>query len=80
MFFVVNSSNAKTSIGAMLEVVVEASMAAKDQGFHHVLYHINSRKLLQTFKMKTSSDWLDSTPCSTGVFRDSGAGAGLGNF
>ena len=34
---------------------------AKDQGFHQVLYLTDSRKLLQTFKMKTASDWLDST-------------------
>ena len=61
VFFGVNSSNARTSIGALLEAVVEAGMAAKDQGFHHVLYLTDSRKLLQTFKMKTASDWLDST-------------------
>ena len=61
MFFGVNSSNAKTSIGALLEAVVEAGLAAQDQGFHHVLVLTDSKNLMQTFKMKTTSDWLDST-------------------
>ena len=61
MFFGVNSSNARTSIGALLEAVVEAGLAAQDQGFHHVLFLIDSKNLMQTFKMKTTSDWLDST-------------------
>ena len=61
MFFGVNSSNARTSIGALLEVVVEAGLAAQDQGFHHVLFLTNSKNLMHTFKMKTTSDWLDNT-------------------
>ena len=56
-----NSSNARTTTGALLEAVVEASMTAKDQGFNQVLYLTDSRKLLQTFKIKTASDWHDST-------------------
>ena len=61
VFFGVNSSNARTSIGALLEAVVEAGLAAQDQGFHHVLVLTDSKNLMQTFKMKTTSDWLDST-------------------
>ena len=61
MFFGVNSSNVRTSIGALLEVVVEAGLAAKDQGFHHVLFLTDSKNLLQAFKMQTVADWLDST-------------------
>ena len=61
VFFGVNSSNARTTIGALLEAVVEAGMAAKDQGFNQVLYLTDSRKFLQTFKMKTASNWHDST-------------------
>ena len=63
VFFGVNSSNARTSIGALLEAVVEAGLAAKDQGFHHVLFLTNSKNFLQTFKMKTVADCL--TPVST---------------
>jgi len=58
VFFGVNSSNARTSIGTLLEVVVEDGLAAKDQGFHHVLFLTDSKNLLQTFKMKTVADCL----------------------
>ena len=61
MFFGVNSSNARTTTGALLEAVVEVGMTAKDQDFNQVLYLTDSRKLLQTFKIKTASDWHDST-------------------
>ena len=61
VFFGVNSSNARTTTGALLEAVVEVGMTAKDQGFNQVLYLTDSRQLLQTFKMKTTSDWHDST-------------------
>ena len=56
-----NSSNARTTTGALLEAVVEVGMTAKDQGFNQVLYLTDSRKLLQTFKIKTASDWHDSS-------------------
>ena len=55
------SSNAKTSTGALLEAVVEAGLATKDQGFQHVLFLNDNKSLLQTFKLKKSFDWLDST-------------------
>lgn len=61
VFFGVVSSNARTSTGALLEAVIEAGLAAKDQGFQHVLFLSDSKSLLQTFKMKSASDWLDST-------------------
>ena len=56
-----NSSNARISIRALLEAVVEAGLATQDQGFHHVLFLTDSKNLMQTFKMKTTSDWLDNT-------------------
>ena len=61
MFFGAVSSNARTSTGALLEAVIEAGLAAKDQGFQHVLFLSDSKSLLQTFKMKGASNWLDST-------------------
>jgi len=61
VFFGAISSNARTSIGALLEVVIEAGLVAKDHDFQHVLFLSDSKSLLQTFKMKRASDWLDST-------------------
>ena len=61
VFFGVVSSNAKTSTGALLEAVVEAGLAAKDQGFQHILFLSDNKSLLQTFKLKRAFDWLDST-------------------
>ena len=57
VFFGTVSSNARTSTGALLEAVI----AAKDQGFQHVFFLSDSKSLLQTFKMKGASDWQDST-------------------
>ena len=61
MFFGAISGNARTSIGALLEVVIDAGLVAKDQGFQHVLFLSDSKSLLQTFKIKRAADWLDST-------------------
>ena len=41
--------------------MVEAGLATQDQGFHHVLFLTDSMNLMQTFKMKTTSNWLDNT-------------------
>ena len=46
MFFGAISSNARTSIGALLEVVIDAGLVAKDQGFQHVLFLSDSKSLL----------------------------------
>ena len=71
VFFGVVSSNAKTSTGPLLEVVVEVGLAAKDQGFQHVLFLSDSKSLLQTFKLKRAFDWLDSTRLADLCFFDS---------
>ena len=46
MFFGAISGNARTSIGALLEVVIDAGLVAKDQGFQHVLFLSDSKSLL----------------------------------
>ena len=46
MFFGVDGSNARTSTGALLEAVVEARLATKDQDFQHVLFLTDSKSLL----------------------------------
>ena len=61
VFFGAVSSKARTIGGALLEAVVEAEIAAKNQGFHQVLFLSDSRDLLQSFKKKKASDWLDNT-------------------
>ncbi|KAF3954048.1 hypothetical protein CMV_020563 [Castanea mollissima] len=61
VFFGVISSNARTSIGALLEAMLKAVLTAKEQGFQLVLVLSNSRSLLQTYKRKSTLDWLDST-------------------
>ena len=71
VFFGVVSSNAKTSTGALLEAVVEAGLAAKDQGFQHILFLSDNKSLLQTFKLKRAFDWLDSTRLADLCFFDS---------
>ena len=61
MFFGVASSTARTSTGALLEAVIEAGLAAKDQGFQHILFLSDSKGLTQIIKKESASDWLDST-------------------
>ncbi|XP_075661291.1 uncharacterized protein LOC142631096 [Castanea sativa] len=61
VFFGVISSNARTSIRALLEAMLKAVLTAKEQGFQLVLVLSNSRSLLQTYKRKSALDWLDST-------------------
>ena len=55
------SSKARTTGGALLEAVVETGIAGKNQGFHQVLFLSDSKDLLQSFKKKKTSDWLDNT-------------------
>lgn len=61
VFFGVVSSNARTSTGALLEAVIEAGLAAKNQGFQHVLFLTDSKGLTQIIRKECASDWLDST-------------------
>lgn len=62
------SSKAKTTTVALLEAVIEAGLAAKNQGFHHVLFPSDNRNLLQSFKKKKASDWLDSARIADLIF------------
>ena len=60
MLFGVASSNARSSIGALLEAVVKAGLAAKNKGFQHVLFLIDSKGLTQIIRKVCATDWLDS--------------------
>ena len=60
MLFGVASSNAGSSIGALLEAVVKAGLAAKNKGFQHVLFLIDSKGLTQIIRKVCATDWLDS--------------------
>ena len=60
MFFGATSSNAKSSTGALLEAVVKAGLAAKDQGFQCVLFLTDSKGLTKIIRKECAIDWLDS--------------------
>ena len=60
MLFQVASSNARSSIGALLEAVIKAGLAAKNQGFQRVLFLIDSKGLTQMIRKVCATDWLDS--------------------
>ena len=51
---------ANTTIGALLEAMVEAGIIAKNYGIQHVLFLIDRVNLHQVFKLRKSADWLDS--------------------
>ena len=59
MFFGATSSNARSSTGALLEAVVKAGLAAKDQGFQHVLFLTDSKGLTKIIRKECAIDWLD---------------------
>ena len=61
MFSGVNCNLANTAIGALLEAMVEASIIAKNYGIQHVLFLIDKVNLHQVFKLRKSTDWLDSS-------------------
>ena len=50
MPFGVASSNARSSIGALLEAVVKALLATKNQGFQRVLFLLDSKGLTQIIR------------------------------
>ena len=60
VFSGVNCSLANTAIGALLEAMVEAGIIAKNYGFQHVLFLTDRVNLHQVFKLRKSTDWLDS--------------------
>ena len=61
VFFGVASTSATTSIGALLEAVIEAGLVAKAQGFQNVLFLSNSKGLMQTIKKKCATNWMNNT-------------------
>ena len=60
MYSGVNYSLANTAIGALPEAMVEAGIIAKNYGFQHVLFLTDRVNLHQVFKLRKSTDWLDS--------------------
>ena len=56
MFSRVNCNLANTSIGALLEAMVEVGIIAKNYGFQHVLFLIDKVNLHQVFKLRKSTD------------------------
>ncbi|XP_065623984.1 uncharacterized protein LOC136065143 [Quercus suber] len=61
VFSGVNCSLANTVIGVLLEAMVEAGIIAKNYGFQHVLFLTDRVNLRQVFKLRKSTDWLDSS-------------------
>ena len=44
-----------------MEAVIEAGLAANDQGFQHIFFLSDSKGLSQIIKKESAFDWLDST-------------------
>lgn len=61
MVFGVASITARTSTGALLEAMIEAGLAAKEQGFQNILFISDSKGLTQTIKKECVTDWMNST-------------------
>ena len=61
MFSRVNCSLTNTTIGALLEAMVEAGIIAKNYGFQHVLFLTDMVNLHQVFQLRKSTDWQDSS-------------------
>ncbi|KAF3946252.1 hypothetical protein CMV_027461 [Castanea mollissima] len=61
VFFGVASSAARSKGGAMFEAMVDAAIRAKHHGFQYILFLGDDRRVVQAFRKKRSSDWLDNT-------------------
>ena len=61
MFSGINCSLANKAIGTLLEAMVEAGIIAKNYGIQHVLFLTDRVNLHQVFKLRKSTDWLDSS-------------------
>lgn len=59
VLFGVASSNARSFTGALLEAVVKAGLAAKNQGFQRVLFLTDSKGLTQIIRKEWATNWLD---------------------
>ena len=61
VFFGVACSATKSKGGAMFEAMVDTAIRAKHHGFQYILFLGDDRKVVQAFKEKRSTDWLDNT-------------------
>lgn len=60
VFFGVNSSLTRTTIGCLLEAVVEASLIATNHDFQRILFLSDSRELVKAFNSRKAPDWQDT--------------------
>ena len=58
MFYGVNSSVADTTCGALLDVMVEAALKAKNHGFQYILFLGTSRHSVHLFQHRKTTNWL----------------------
>ena len=61
MFFEVACSATRSNGVVMFEAMVEAAIRAKQHGFQYVLFLGDDRRVVQAFRKKRSTDWLDKT-------------------
>ena len=61
VFFGVASSAAGSKGGAMFEAMVDAAIRAKHHGFQYILFLGDDRRVVQAFRKKRSTNWLDNT-------------------
>uniref|UniRef100_A0A7N2MKQ3 Uncharacterized protein n=1 Tax=Quercus lobata TaxID=97700 RepID=A0A7N2MKQ3_QUELO len=60
-FFGVASCAARSKGGAMFNAMVDATIRAKHHGFQYILFLGDDRRVVQAFRKKRSTDWLDNT-------------------
>ena len=61
MFFGVACSAARSKGGAIFEAMVDVAIRAKHHGFQYILFLGDDRRVVQAFRKKRSTDWLDNT-------------------
>uniref|UniRef100_A0A7N2LM14 Uncharacterized protein n=1 Tax=Quercus lobata TaxID=97700 RepID=A0A7N2LM14_QUELO len=61
VFFRVACSAARSKGGTMFEAMVDAAIRAKHHGFQYILFLGDDRRVVQAFRKKRSTDWLDNT-------------------
>ena len=58
MFYCVNSSVADITCGVLLDVMVEATLKAKNHCFQYILFLGTSRHLVHLFQYRKTTNWL----------------------
>ena len=61
MFFGVACSAARSKGGAIFEAMVDVAIRAKHHGFQYILFLGDDRRVVQAFRKKRSTNWLDNT-------------------